>query len=303
MKTIEITHEDKIMFPKTGIKKGDLAKYYEKIAEYMLPYLKDRPLTLHRFPEGISIKGFFQKNASNYFPDWIRTVKLKKKDGWVNHVICDIPETLAYLVNHNTITFHVALCKVDNPDHPDRLIFDLDPPADDFKIVVEGAKSVRELVETTLKLPTFVMTTGSKGLHIVVALNRTENFDEVRAFAKNIAQHLCIKHPNKYTVSMQKDQREGKLVIDYIRNSYGQTTVCPFSVRAIEGAPLATLLSWGELEDKSLDSKTYTVQNIFDRLMKGENPWASFERKGISIESAKNQLHELMEQYHEKQAE
>jgi bifunctional non-homologous end joining protein LigD len=121
----------------------------------------------------------------------------------------------------------------------------LDPPADDFKTVFEGAKSVRELLETALKLPTFVMTTGSKGLHNVVPLNLTENFDVVRAFVKNIAQHLCIKHPNKYTVSMRKDQREGKLFIDYIRNSYWQTAVCPFSVRAIEGTPVATPLSCG----------------------------------------------------------
>ncbi len=303
MKTIEISNADKIMFPKSQITKGDLVEYYEKIAEHMLPYLKDRPLTLHRFPEGISNDGFFQKNASDYFPDWIRTVKLKKKDGWVNHVICDIPETLIYLVNHSTITFHVALGKVDKPDHPDKLIFDLDPTTEDFRTVVEGAKTIRDLLETTFKLATFVMTTGSKGLHIAVPLDRTENFDEVRDFAKNVAKYLCNEYPKKYTTSMRKDQRGGRLFIDYIRNSYGQTAVCPFSARAIEGAPVATPLSWEELEDKCLDAQNYTIQNIFDRLKKKEDPWTSFEKKGKSIESAKKKLGVLMERYIEEEAE
>ena len=302
MTPIEITHADKVMFPKSKITKGDLANYYEQIARYMLPYLKDRPLTLHRFPEGISKDGFFQKNASDYFPDWIRTVKVKKKDGWVHHVICDSVDTLRYLVNHGTIAFHIALSTVDKLQYPDKLLFDLDPPIDDFKTVVEGAETIHEFLENQLGLPSFVMSTGSKGLHVAVPLNRTENFEEVHDFAKNVAKYLSKKHPEKFTTAVRKNQRKERLFIDYIRNSYGQTGVCPFSTRALENAPVATPLDWKELEDRSLRAQTYTVQNIFDRLAKKRNPWEAFEKESKSILKPKEKLAVLTGLFEEKES-
>jgi len=288
------------MFPKSGITKGDLANYYEKVAVYMLPYLKNRPLTMHRFPDGIMKNGFFQKNASDYFPGWIRTEQVKKKDGWVNHVICDSADTLRYLVNHGTIAFHVALGTLEKLEYPDKLIFDLDPAIDDFKTVVEGAKIIHNLLKNELGMTPFVMTTGSRGLHITVPLNRTKNFDEVHDFTKNIAKYLSNEHPKKFTMAMRKDQREGKLFIDYVRNSYGQTGVCPFSVRAFENAPVATPLAWKELEDTSLNAQTYTIHNIFKRLGQNRNPWEFFEKKSKGIQKAVKKLATLEVQQHEK---
>ncbi|NAS13719.1 ATP-dependent DNA ligase [Flavobacteriaceae bacterium R33] len=274
----KIPHSDKILFPESGITKGELATYYDAVANNMLPYLSDRPLTLHRFPNGISREGFFQKNASKYFPDWIKTAKIRKKNGWVNHVICDRKETLLYLVSQGTITFHIALSTLDKLDYPDKMIFDLDPPETNFDMVVEGAKIVRSFLENKLGLKTFVMTTGSRGLHVVVPLDRTENFNVIHDLAKGIAKHLASENPEKLTTAIRKDQRKGRLFLDYLRNSYAQTSVCPFSVRAVENAPVATTLRWGELEDKGLNAQTYNISNIFGRLREMGNPWEDFEK-------------------------
>jgi bifunctional non-homologous end joining protein LigD len=293
---VELTHRDKVLFPDSAITKGNLIDYYEKIAEHMIPFLKDRPLTMHRFPAGITKEGFFQKNASSYFPDWIKTALIKKKNGWVNHVICNTTETLLYLVNQGTITFHTALSRVDKLEFPDRLIFDLDPPNDNFDVVVEGARTIREILEKKLGMATFPMATGSKGLHVVIPLNCTENFNEVHDFAKKVATYVCYNHPEKYTTAMQKNQRKGRLFLDYMRNSYAHTGVCPFSVRAIEGAPVATPLHWDELDSNTMNARTYTIHNIFQRLEEIENPWKLFEKQRKSINVAKVHLEKLLEE-------
>lgn len=294
---IPITQKARPMFPDSGITKGDVVDYYKKIARYMLPYLKDRPLTLHRFPEGIGQEGFFQKNASDYFPNWIKTARIKKKDGWVDHVICDTAATLVYLANQGTLTFHIALSKIDQLEYPDKLVFDLDPPDGDFYVATEGAKIIRDLLEDKLGLPTFVMTTGSKGLHAVVPLKRTENFEKVREFAKKTVNYLANDNPDIFTTAIRHDKRNEKLYLDYLRNSYGQTGVCPFSIRAIEGAPVATPLSWDELADRKLSSQTYNIQNIFKRLEKKEDSWKKFIQQSKSIKNASVDLEKLMLKY------
>jgi len=290
MDVLRITHKDKVLFPGSGITKEELVRYYEKISNFILPYLKDRPLTMHRFPSGIDKKGFFQKNASDYFPDWIRTTKVKKKGGWVNHVICDTRETLVFLVNQGVITFHIPLSIVDNLEYPDKLIFDLDPPDDNFRLVVKAAKVLRNFLENDLGLTTYVMTTGSKGLHIVVPLKATENFEETHDLAKKIAHYLADQNPKEFTTDLRKDQRKGRLFIDYLRNSYAQTAVSPFSIRALEGAPVATPLHWDELDALGLDSQAYNINSIFQRLEQIDNPWQDFKQHSKRISSAKNKL-------------
>jgi bifunctional non-homologous end joining protein LigD len=294
MKTIEITHADKIMYPKVKVTKGDLARYYEDIADYMLPYLKDRPLTLHRFPEGIHHNGFYQKNASDYFPDWIKTVNIEKEGGWVNHVVCDSTETLLYLVNQGVVTFHITLSKTDKLDYPDKLIFDLDPPDNNFNSVVKSALILRHFLENELKLKSYPMATGSQGIHVVVPLLRGENFDEVRDFAKIVAKHLAQEHPQEFTTAVRKDKREGKLFLDYLRNSYAQTGVCPFSARALEGAPVATPLAWNELDTQIRSSQAYNICTIFKRLKTVVDPWKSFYDQSKLLRDAKKKLEKLM---------
>jgi len=289
MKSVENPYSDKIYFPVSGITKGDLIGYYEEIADYMLPYLQDRPLTLHRFPNGIGKEGFYQKNASDYFPDWIKTEKIKKKGGWVNHVICNDKATLRYLAAQGTITFHVTLSKTDKLNYPDKLIFDLDPSIQNFESVINGAQILRRLLEEELKLSTYVMLTGSDGLHLAVPLMRVENFDEVRDFAKRVAGYLAELYPEDFTIEMRKDQRKGRLFLDYLRNSYAQTAVCPFSVRAFENAPVAVPISWDELAQMR-NSRAYTIHTIFDRLREKPNPWKDFCQNAKILSNAKKKL-------------
>jgi len=259
----------------------------------MLPYLKDRPLTMHRFPSGIDKEGFYQKNASDYFPDWIKTEKIKKEGGWVNHVICDSKDTLTYLAAQGTITFHVTLSKTDKLDYPDKLIFDLDPSDNNFKSVVKGAQILRRLLKEELDLSTYVMLTGSDGVHLVIPLVRTENFDEVRGFAKKVAGYLAAQYPKDFTIEMRKNQRKGRLFLDYLRNSYAQTAVCPFSIRALEGAPVAAPIGWDELENGITISRAFNIDTIFDRLKGKVNPWNDFGKNVKILGDAKKKLEKL----------
>jgi len=289
----ELTHKDKILFPKSGITKQEIFLYYESIADYILPYLKDRPLTMQRFPRGIGEEGFFQKNASLYFPDWIETEDVRKVGGWVNHVICNSKRALLYLVNQYVITFHTSLSTIDNIEYPDRLIFDLDPPKGDFALAIEGARVLKELLENELGFKAFLMTTGSKGLHVVIPLKQKENFNEVHAFAKAISTYISLKNPNKFTTAIRKVKREGHLYIDFLRNSYGQTSVAPFSVRAIENAPVAVPIHWKELDDTQLNAQFCNINNVFERLETIENPWKNFETNSKNISGAKEKLEVL----------
>ncbi|MFT7250841.1 MAG: bifunctional non-homologous end joining protein LigD [Flavobacterium sp.] len=285
-----ITNTEKVLFPNSGITKKDVILYYEKIADYMLPYMKNRPLTLQRFPKGINEIGFFQKNASDYFPEWILTKQVKKEGGWVNQVICNDKETLLYLVNQYVITFHLSLSRIDTIKYPDRLIFDLDPPEGNFKLAKDAANILRNFLEDDLELKTFLMTTGSKGLHVVVPLKRHEDFNEVHEFTKQIANYIANKYPNNYTTAIRKNQRKGRLYIDFLRNSYAQTSVAPYSLRAIENTPVATPLYWNELDDIKLNSQFFTINSIFKRLENISNPWFDFNDSAKSISHSKEKL-------------
>jgi len=294
-RTIEVANLDKVMFPDEGITQGDLMEYYRRVAETMLPYLKGRPLTMQRFPDGIGDEGFYQKEAPDYFPDWIRRVSIEVKEEGQEQpqVICENVATLVYLVDQGCITPHVWLSRADKLTHPDRLIFDLDPPDDDFELVRSAAQSLREMLEGVGLLP-FVMTTGSRGLHVVVPLDRSTDFDTVRSFAKNLAGVLAEREADRLTTKVRKDKRGNRLFLDYLRNSYGQNTVAPYAVRAKPGAPVATPLDWDELSDSNLHSQTYTLQNIFRRLGQKEDPWKGMMRHARSLSEPRRRLDNLI---------
>lgn len=281
--TINVSHPDKIYFPENGITKGDLVDYYDKIAPVMVPYMKDRPLTMHRFPDGIHGEAFYQKDASTYFPDWIKIKPIKKKEGGITHyVVCNNRATVVYLATQACITPHLWLSKIDKIEYPDRMIFDLDPPDNNFSLARFTALELRDLL-AKLKVTSFVLTTGSKGLHVVVPLKRTATNDEVKSFAQELALILVKRNPDQLTLEMNKKFRVNRLFIDTLRNSYGATAVAPYAVRAKPGAPIATPLAWSELADRKLTSQTYTMRNIFDRLKKIEDPWRDFNKVKYSV--------------------
>ncbi|HYE79631.1 MAG TPA: non-homologous end-joining DNA ligase [bacterium] len=291
--TVKLTSQDKVLFPGEGITKGDLADYYQRIAPWMLPYLKDRPLTLHRYPEGITGEAFLQKSTADYFPEYIKRVLVQKAGGTLEMALADEPADLMFLANLGTITFHPWLSRVDKPDVPDKLIIDLDPPApEEFELARTAALALKELLEE-LGLAPFPMTTGSKGVHVVVPVDRKAPFEEMGNFAEAVCAVIAARNKDKYTTQFYKTGRKGRLFLDTRRNAYAQTAVAPYSVRARAGAPVATPLDWEELKDRKLRSNRYTIATVFDKLERDGDPWKGWTRKAKGLATAWKKLEAL----------
>ncbi len=292
--TVELSSTEKVMFPDDGITKGDVIDYYERMAETMLPYMTARPVTMHRFPNGVDAGGFYQKEAPNYFPDWIERVLIdvEGEEQQQEQITCENAATLVYLANQGCITPHIWLSRVDKLNHPDRLIFDLDPSADNFKLVLQAAHDLRAILEE-VNLASYLMTTGSRGLHVVVPLDRSADFDTVRTFSHDLASVLAARHPERLTTEQRKAKRRGRLFLDYLRNAYAQNSVAPYSLRAKPGAPVATPIEWGELSDSKLDSRRYNLQNIFRRLGQMPDPWQEIDSHAYSLDEPRRLLQEL----------
>lgn len=289
---IEVSNAAKVLFPEDGLTKGDLIDYYRRIARYMLPHIKDRPLTLQRFPNGIGEEGFFQKSAGDYFPDWVKRARMKKSGGATNYVICNHAATLVYLAEQNTITHHIWLSRADQPQNPDLMVFDLDPSDEDFAPVRRAAFSLRDLL-TELGLSVFVKSTGSRGLHVTVPLDRSADFDAVRTFAEKIARVIVSRDPERLTVEQRKEKRGNRVFIDTLRNSYNQTAVAPYTIRARRGAPVAFPLDWEELKEPHLIPQAYNITNIFQRLEARGDPWDKIYRNAKTLDEAAWRLDKL----------
>jgi len=287
--SVEATHLDKVLFPGEGITKGDLIDYYRDIAGSILPYLEERPVVMQRFPEGIGADGFYMKNVPDYFPDWIETVTVAKKEGSVTHAVVGNEATLVYLANQGTITPHVWLSRIDALRAPDRIVFDLDPPENDFDSVRDGARAIRELIEEVGLVP-FAMTTGGRGVHVVVPIDRGPEFDDVRAFARGVADLLAERHPDRFTTETRKAKREGRLFLDYLRNSYAQTAVPPYAVRPRPGAPVAMPIAWDELDESDLRGDRWTIESARRRLARADDPWKGHRRRARELERAAERL-------------
>jgi bifunctional non-homologous end joining protein LigD len=266
MKTenVTLTHPERIIFPEKKITKADMFDYYEKVADHMLPFLKDRPLTLQRFPDGIAESGFYQKSISDYFPDYIKTVQVETEEGMNTQILCNDKKSLLYLVNQGTVSFHVWLSKKDKIRQPDKIVFDLDPPEDAFDKVKEAAKVLRNYLVKHKKAPQ-IMTTGQNGVHLYYDIRRGRDFDEVKKEARKIAEAVTNLRPDLLTTNIRKDQRKGKIFVDYLRNAYAQTVVCPYSLRPNEAAGVATPIQWEELSQLK-EASFYNLNNIFRRL-------------------------------------
>lgn len=283
--TFEVSNQDKVFFSDAGLTKGDLIDYYQRIAPTMLPHLKNRAITMHRFPDGIDGNDFYQQQISDYFPDWIDRVSVEKEDGVVTHVVCNNAATLVYLANQACITPHIWLSKTDKLHYPDRMVIDLDPSGDSTDTVREAALIIRDFL-IDLKLTSFVMTSGSEGFHINVPLDRSDRFDAVRAFAQNLAGKLAEEAPKQFTTEQRKNKRQDRIFLDTLRNSYAHTSVAPYAVRAKPGAPVATPLEWEEVEHSDVDPQKYNLTNIFRRLGQKEDPWQDMMRHAQSLETA-----------------
>ena len=289
---VEVTRTAKVLFPADGITKGDLIGYYRRIAPWMLPHLRDRPLAMERYPDGIDQPSFFHKAVPSYFPDWIKKVTVKKAGGTITHVVCNNEATLVYLANQACITPHIWLSRIDKLRCPDQMVFDLDPSGENFEPVRAAAQSFGELLDK-LELPAYVKTTGSRGLHVAVPLDREEDFDSVRAFARRLAEIVVNGDREHRTLEQRKERRLERVFVDTNRNAYAQTVAPAYAVRARPGAPISLPLDWSELNKNDLRPNGVTIRTVFERLEKAGDPWRDFRRHATSLNKARRKVEKL----------
>ncbi|MGD2071774.1 MAG: non-homologous end-joining DNA ligase [Gemmatimonadota bacterium] len=298
-RTIGFSNLDKILYPDAGITKGDVVEFYGRIADTMLPHVQDRFLSMHRWPDGIDGKDFYQKDTPHWFPDWIRTREVEKEGGTNCQVVVEEPATLVYLAQQACLTPHVWLSRADEPRRPDRIVFDLDPPKESwreaFDDVRRAARRLRAVLDEIGLVP-FVMTSGSSGLHVHVPIRRERGFDEVKGLARDVAELLARRHPERLTTEVRKKARKGRIFLDILRNEYAQTAVAPYSLRARPGAPVATPLEWDEVSGSGMGPRRYTLENLFRRLGHKDDPWKGIGRRARSLGAPREALDRLLEE-------
>jgi len=289
---VKVTHPERVLFPDDGITKRDLVDYYCKVADTMLPHLKDRPLNVQRFPRGIDQKGFLQQDFADSAPEWVSRVEVTKEGGTVVHPLAERPEALGWLANQNCITLHAWQSRKGRLDKPDRLVFDLDPSDSDFATVRQTAHAVADVLDD-LELARYLQTTGSRGLHVVVPLRADADFDTARQFARDVAEVVVADDPGHRTVEARKEKRDGRIYLDVMRNAYAQTAVAPYSVRPRRGAPVATPLEWDELASRGMRADRFTIRDIPKRLSGQRDPWADMYRHSRSLNGPIKRLAKL----------
>jgi bifunctional non-homologous end joining protein LigD len=287
-----ITHPEKVLFPDDGITKGDLAAYYEAIAPVMLPHLTGRPVTMERYPAGIDKKGFWQKDVSKGFPEWLKRVEVPKKDGVVRHPVVTDTRSLLWVTNQNTITQHVWTSRVPDLEYPDILVFDLDPSTDDPASVRAAAIGLRDLLEE-LTLPSWIKTSGSKGFHIVVPLDGETKMGQVERFANAVGKLIVSHAPDHLTQEFNKVDRRGRIYVDTGRNGYSATFAAAYTVRAKSGAPVSAPCTWDEVVKGDVNPRTFTLRNMPDRIARVGDLWADLRRRGRSLKRPTEKLRRL----------
>jgi bifunctional non-homologous end joining protein LigD len=287
-----ITHPDKILFPDDGITKGDLAAYYEALAPTIVPHLRGRPLTMERYPAGIGVKGFWQKDVSRGFPDWLERVEVPKKDGVVHHPVVTDTRSLLWVTNQNTITHHVWTSRLPDLTCPDLCVFDLDPSDDDVSSIRAAAVGLRDLLDR-LGLPSWVKTTGSKGFHIVVPVDGKTPIGTVARFANLVGTFFVSLAPDRLTQEFSKADRRGRIYVDTGRNGYSATFAAPYTVRARPGAPVSAPCTWEEVESGGIEPRSFTLRNMRERVAAVGDLWGDLRRRGRSLQQPMTKLRRL----------
>ncbi|AUH72228.1 non-homologous end-joining DNA ligase [Legionella sainthelensi] len=282
---IYISHADKLLYPDDKISKGEVVEYFYKISDYLLPFVQNRPITIKRYPEGINENGFYNKHRPNYFPDFIKefTVPTLQDTSAMKMAGISSKKALVYLAGQDVLEFHSPLSTISSIEKPDQIIFDFDPQDDDFEKVREAAFILKKILDE-YGVKTFVKTSGSRGLHVHLPLKAHYKFDRIKSISRKIAEKLYQKCPEITTLEQRKEKRGNKVFIDFLRNDYAMTAITPYSLRARKGAPIATPVDWKELNDNSLNPRSYHLKNIFQRLEKKENPWKNFNKYNRNID-------------------
>ncbi len=278
-----ITHPEKVLFPGDGITKGELAAYYETIAPIMLPHIVRRPITMERYPAGIDKQGFWQKDVSKGFPEWLERVDVPKKDGTVHHPLITDVRSLLWVTNQNTITQHVWVSRTPDLYHPDVCVFDLDPSKEDESDTLRAAALALRSLLDELGLPSWVRTSGSKGFHIVVPVDGKAHTGQVAGFAHAVGTLLVRRYPDHLTQEFHKVDRGGRILVDTGRNGYSATFAAAYTVRAKPGAPVSAPCTWEEVERGAVGPRTFTLRTMARRVADVGDVWADMRKRKRSL--------------------
>lgn len=283
-RSLSLTNLEKVYWPEDGYTKGDMIAYYRDVASLMLPYLRDRPESLHRFPNGIAAKSFYQKDIEQP-PPWLQTVRIESesKGESINFLVCQEEASLVYMANLGSIEIHPWNSRLESLEQPDWLVIDLDPADQTFDQVVDVARTTREILETA-GAESFVKTSGATGLHIYVPLGARYTYEQGRQFASLVAHLVHARHPKLTSLERKPSSRKGKMYLDAYQNRRGQTLAAPYSIRPINGAPVSTPLRWEELQP-GLHPGTFTIRTMRDRLDRVGDLWGGVLGSGIDMEA------------------
>lgn len=284
---IEITHPGKRLFREPDLTKLDLARYYDRVAEAMLPHVRGRPLALQVFPRGIDQRGYFMKSVPGHFPDWIARVEVSKRGGTLTQATAENAATVVYLASQNVITPHVWLSRADRPRQPDRLIMDFDPnPGVGFAAVRAAARAAGERLRDAGLVP-YAMVTGSRGVHVVCPIRRGHDFSAAHSYARSVAEAMVADDPRRLTLEWHRDERGERIFVDVNRIAYAQHGVAPYGVRPRPRAPVAMPIQWEELSDRNLKPDRWTIRTATDRLASEGDAWKGMGRHARALPPAR----------------
>jgi len=265
---VKFSNLEKVFWPDEGYTKGDLIEYYRAVSPWLLPYLKDRPVVLTRYPDGIGGKSFFQKDAPSFVPEWMRLERIWSEDTQreISYFVCDNVESLLYIANMASIPLHIWGSRIASLEQPDWCILDLDPKEAPFAHVVTIARAAKTLCDD-IGLPCFIKTSGSTGLHVLLPLGRQCTYEQARTLGGLLARVIAAELPEIATITRQVEKRGARVYLDYVQNGHGRLLVAPFSVRPLPGAPVSMPLKWSEVTPK-LDIRKFTIENAPARMKK-----------------------------------
>lgn len=286
-----ITHPEKVLFPDDGVTKGELASYYEAMAPFLLPHIRGRPVTMERYHRGIGAPGFFQKDVSKGFPEWLERAEVPKKDGTVHHLLVGDTRSLLWMVNQNCITPHVWVSRAPDLYRPDICVFDLDPSEEGPDLLRAAALGLRDLLRE-LGLKSWVKTSGSKGFHIVAPLDGGAGYGDVAAFAHRVGRLLVSRDPGHLTQEFHKADRGGRILVDTGRNAYSATFAAAYAVRAKPGAPVSAPCTWDEVERGDVGPRTFALRTMAKRMAEVGELWGEMLGQGQSLAGAMERLRE-----------
>jgi bifunctional non-homologous end joining protein LigD len=283
--TLQFNHLSRIYWPEEGYTKRDMLNYYYQAAEYILPYLKDRPLSLNRFPGGINGPGFYQKDVKGKAPEWAETFPYTTSDGEDKEFLVGADEaTLLYMASLGCIEMNPWFSRIQNPDNPDYCVIDLDPDKNTFDQVIQAAQEVKKVLDA-IEISGYVKTSGSTGIHIYIPLGAKYSYDQSQMFAKLLVSIVHEQLPDFTSMERQIKNRGGKMYLDFLQNRPGATIACPYSLRPKNGATVSMPIHWEELK-KGLLMKDFTIENSIARIRSEGDIFKGALKKGIDIKKA-----------------